>query len=58
MIKILDFFDKSSLRIGQEEVVDHCSGPLFDIVPRSVGVESVVFVYKHVKYIQNRALVL
>lgn len=57
MPKVLEFFDNSSVKILDEKTNDYSWSTLFGLTERSIAIESVMFIYDHIKYIQNRVSV-
>lgn len=57
MAKVLDFFDNSDVKIPEDQNYDHSTSVLYDIIERSIAVESVLFAYDHLKLLKKRALV-
>lgn len=57
MIYVLERFDKSELKISDDQYLDLPANQLYGLAERCVAIESLMFVYDHLKYLQNRTIV-
>ena len=57
MTYVLERFDKSDLKISDDQYLDPPVNQLYGLAGRSVAIESLMFVYDHLKYLQNRVIV-
>jgi len=53
MPKLLEFFDDSNLKIGDDQSNEYSFMVLSDLCHRSIAIESVIFVHNHLKYLKN-----
>lgn len=57
MPKIIEKFDNTVNEIPDEKANDYSFMVLSDLGNRSIAIESVLFTYNHLRYMQNRILV-
>jgi len=58
MPKIIEKFDKTVNEIPDDRANDYSFLVLSDLGHRSIAIESVLFTYNHLRYMQNRILVV